>query len=298
MKNDIKIGVVGGDLRQLVAAQELAEEGYEVAVYGFEEYTGSFGMATRCVSVEDAIRKADFIVLPLPYSNDKIHLNMPLSQSEIHLEDIFALIEQRQIVVGGRFDSVAENLAAEKKLKLIDYYGREDFTVLNAIPTAEGAINIAMQELPVTVSNSKSLIIGFGRIGKILAHKLYGLNTEVYVAARRYEDFAWIEAFGYKGVGYDVLEEYLEKFDVVFNTVPALMLDEKRLKKLRPDAIIIDLASNPGGIDFTAAKTLGRNVIWALSLPGKYAPITAGKILAKTIRIIMRETMLNIAMQI
>ena len=250
MKNDIKIGVVGGDLRQLVAAQELAEEGYEVAVYGFEEYTGSFGMAMRCVNVEDAIRKSDFIVLPLPYSNDKIHLNTPLSQSDIHLEDVFALIEQGQIVVGGRFDSIAENFAVEKKLKLIDYYGREDFTVLNAIPTAEGAINIAMQELPVTISNSKILIMGFGRIGKILAHKLRGLNTEVYVTARKYEDFAWIEAFGYKGVGYDVIEEYLEKFDVVFNTVPALILDEKRLKKLRPDAVIIDLASNPGGCGF------------------------------------------------
>ena len=107
-----------------------------------------------------------------------------------------------------------------------------------------------MQELPVTISNSKILVVGFGRIGKILAHKLYGLNTEVYVTARKYEDFAWIEAFGYKGISYDILEEYLEKFDVVFNTVPALMLDEKRLKKLRPDSVIIDLASNPGGAGF------------------------------------------------
>jgi len=135
MKNDIKIGVIGGDLRQLVAADELAAEGYEVAVYGFDEYTGSFGMTTRCLCIEDAIRKTDFIVLPLPYSVDKIHLNTPLSECEIHLGDIFAAVSDKQIVVGGRFDSIAENFAQGKNLNLIDYYKREDLSILNAIPT-------------------------------------------------------------------------------------------------------------------------------------------------------------------
>lgn len=269
MKNDIKIGVIGGDLRQLVAADELAADGYEVAVYGFDEYAGSFGMTTRCLSFEDAIRKADFVVLPLPYSLDKIHLNTPLSQCEIHLEDIFSVIKENQTVVGGKFDLTAEYLTSEKKLKLIDYYNREDLAVLNAMITAEGAINIAMQELPITLSNSKALVMGYGRIGKVLAHKLYGLHTQVYVSARKYEDFAWIEAFGYKSVGYDDIDKYLNEFDVIFNTVPALLLDGNRLENVKPDAVIIDLASNPGGVDFSAAKNLGKNVIWALSLPLK-----------------------------
>lgn len=293
MKNDIKIGVIGGDLRQLVMAEELAGEGYEVAVHGFDEYAGSFGMTTRCVSIEDTIRKADFVILPLPYSIDKIHLNTPLSQSEIHLDNIFKLINQYQIVLGGKFDSTAQDFASETNLTIVDYYAREDLIILNAMPTAEGAINIAMQELPITLSNSKALIMGYGRIGKILAHKLYGLHTEVYVSARKHEDFAWIEAFGYKRLSYDVLDEYLNGFDVIFNTIPSLMLDERRLRKLKQDVVIIDLASNPGGIDFNSAKNLGRNVIWALSLPGKYAPITAGKILAKIIKIIMCEQSLG-----
>jgi len=269
MNNDIKIGVIGGDLRQLVAADELASEGYEVAVYGFDEYEGSFGMTMRCLSIEDTIKKADFIILPLPYSIDKIHLNTPLSQCEIHLKDIFDVIDKNQIVVGGKFDSIAENLAWEKEINLIDYYKREDLSILNSIPTAEGAINIAMQELPTTLSNKKVLVMGYGRIGKILAHKLYGLHTDVYVSARKYEDFAWIEAFGYKGLSYDVIDRYLGDFDVIFNTAPVLMLDENRLEKIKSDAVIIDLASNPGGVDFNAAKNLGKNVIWALSLPIK-----------------------------
>ena len=269
MKKDIKIGVIGGDLRQLAAAAKLAENGYETAIFGFDSYDGSVGTVTRCVSVEDAIRKADIIVLPLPYSVDKIHLNTPLSQSEIHLEDIFAVINENQVVIGGKFDPVAESLAVrpEKKLKLIDYYDREDLMILNSVPTAEGAVNIAMQELPTTLSGCKVLVIGYGRIGKILAHKLNGLHTEVYVSARKHEDFAWIEAFGHKSIGYGEIDKYLEDFDVIFNTVPVLMLDKSRLEKIRSDTVIIDLASNPGGVDFNAAKNLGKNVIWALSLP-------------------------------
>ena len=177
-----------------------------------------------------------------------------MSQCEIHLEDIFGIIGETQVIIGGRFDSAAENSALKKNLKLIDYYKREDLTVLNAIPTAEGAINIAMQELPTTLSNSKILVMGYGRIGKILAHKLYGLHTDVYVSARKHEDLAWIEAFGYKGVRYDVLDNYLGDFDVIFNTVPVLLLDENRLEKIKSDAVIIDLASNPGGAGFGLDK--------------------------------------------
>ncbi|MCL2095810.1 MAG: dipicolinate synthase subunit DpsA [Oscillospiraceae bacterium] len=289
MKSDIKIGVIGGDLRQLVAAGELASEGYEVAVYGFDEYTGSFGMTTRCISLEDTIRKADFIILPLPYSADKIHLNTPLSQSEIHLEEIFNAANQNQIIVGGKFDQTAEKLALEsgKNIRLTDYYNREDLAILNAVPTAEGAINIAMQELPTIIAGCKALVIGYGRIGRILAHKLYGLHTKIYVSARKQEDFAWIEAFGHKALNYDNIDEKLGDFDVIFNTAPSLILNKRRLEKIRDDAVVIDLASNPGGVDFNAAKNLGKNVIWALSLPGKYAPATAGKTLARIIKIIM-----------
>jgi dipicolinate synthase subunit A len=195
------------------------------------------------------------------------------------------MIKPEQIVLAGKTGEkkIAQNI------KIIDYYKREDLTILNALPTAEGAVNIAMQEMPGMVSNSKVLILGYGRIGKLLAHKLYGLHADIYISARSYEDLAWIEAFGYTALTYNEINSHLNKFDAVFNTVPSLLLDEHRLKKIKHDCVIIDLASNPGGVDFNAAKNLGRNVIWALSLPGKYAPAAAGKILAKTIKIIIKE---------
>ena len=159
----------------------------------------------------------------------------------------------------------------------------------NALPTAEGAINIAMQEMPGMIANSKILIMGYGRIGKLLAHKLNGLDAQIWISARKSKDLAWIEAFGYNAVTYNEIDDFLHEFDVIFNTVPSLLLDEQRLQNIKEECVIIDLASNPGGIDFLSAKNLGRNVIWALSLPGKYAPLTAGKILARTLKIIMEE---------
>jgi len=293
---NMKVGVIGGDLRQLVAAQAIAEAGYETAVYGSDNYEGELGMAIRCVNLGDAVNKSDFLLLPLPYSLDGIHVNTPLSNTEIHLSDVFGKLTSGQTVLVGKINDEElqdiQNMIChtdKANIKIIDYYEREDLTILNSLPTAEGAINIAMQEIPGTISNSKALIMGYGRIGKLLAHKLCALGADIRISARKPEDLAWIEAFGYSAVTYNEIDGCLHEFDVIFNTVPSLLLDETRLRNIKKDCVIIDLASNPGGIDFMAAKNLGRNVIWALSLPGKYAPLTAGKILARTLKMIMED---------
>lgn len=137
----------------------------------------------------------------------------------------------------------------------------------NAIPTAEGAIEIAISETPVTIHGSKCLVLGYGKIGKILTKDLYGMGAVTYAAARKYADLAMIEGHGYEPLPMSVLESRINDFDIIFNTVPALVLDDKVLSGVRKDALIIDLASKPGGVDFEAAKKYGLRVIWALSLP-------------------------------
>ena len=289
MDTDIKIGVIGGDLRQIVCAGELASEGFEVAIYGFEDYNGPVGGVTRCVGMEDALRSAAAVVLPLPYSFDRIHLNTPLTQSDIHLDHLFKCMERGQAVMGGRLDKVAEGYAEAAGVRLHDYYQREELSVLNAIPTAEGAVSIVMQEINRTLTGSRALVLGYGRIGKILAHRLSALSVGVEVAARSGTDFAWIKAYGYGGVKYDELAGRLETYHIIVNTVPSLVLDAQRLSRVRHDAVIVDLASKPGGVDINAAKELGLNVIWALSLPGKFAPVTSGATLKEGVMSIMRE---------
>ena len=159
----------------------------------------------------------------------------------------------------------------------------------NAVPTAEGAIEIAIAETPFTIHGSKSLVLGYGKIGKILSKDLYALGAQTYVEARKYADLAMIEGHGYEPLPLDNLKDHIHEFDIIFNTIPSLILDDEILAKVKKDALIIDLASKPGGVDFDAARELGVNTIWALSLPGKVAPISAGQIICDTIYNILSE---------
>ena len=159
----------------------------------------------------------------------------------------------------------------------------------NAVPTAEGAIEIAITETPFTIHGSKSLVLGYGKIGKILSKDLYALGAQTYVEARKYADLAMIEGHGYEPLPLDNLKDHIHEFDIIFNTIPSLILDDEILTKVKKDALIIDLASKPGGIDFDAAKSYGLKVIWALSLPGKIAPVSSGAIIKDTIMNIIKE---------
>ena len=291
MQSDIKIAVVGGDMRQVVMAEALAGRGYEVAVYGFDSSPEPLEHTTRCTKLDCAICGADLVILPLPYSHDKIHINCPLSKKEIHLSDFFEMTLKMNgsLIMGGVFDCVAEDYSKQYNIKLCDYYEREELTIHNAIPTAEAAISIAMQEMPSVLDSSEALVLGFGRIGKLLALKLRALGARVCVAARKKEDLAWIRALGCTPVEYSALDERLELSNTIFNTVPALILDEHKLSRVNKSAVIVDLASKPGGVDRSAAKRLGINVVWALSLPGKFAPVTSGLMLSDCVLNICRE---------
>lgn len=159
----------------------------------------------------------------------------------------------------------------------------------NAPPTSEGAIQIAMEELPVTLHGARVLVIGAGRLGKVLCQQLRGLGARVSLAARKYADLAWAQVWGCGVERSDQLTGWLCSYDLVVNTVPAPILGREELSDLKPGALVIDLASKPGGVDFTTASELGVKVVWALSLPGKTAPVTAGLAIQSAIYNILTE---------
>lgn len=158
-----------------------------------------------------------------------------------------------------------------------------------AIPTAEGAVQIAMEELATTIFGLNILVIGYGRISKVLSRLLKSMGANVTVSARKFSDLAWIEANGYQPAHTNDLSGAIEKSQLIINTVPASILNEDLLSKVQKGCLLIDLASKPGGIDFSTANRLGLKTIWALSLPGKVAPITAGKIIFDTMQNIETE---------
>ncbi len=280
-----RVSVIGGDLRQLTLAELLTKDGYDVKAIGFGENSISSKYKTAN-DLADA-KNSDIIILPMPVTLDYKTVNAPFEQKPIYLESLANIVKKEALILGGRISEDIFKLFKDKKC--IDYYMREELMIKNAVPTAEGAIEIAMQETPITLNQSKCLIIGYGRIGKVLSTLLKSLGADVTVSARKYSDLAWIDVNGYKSVHNDNLKSIASKFDVIFNTAPALILDEEILKTINSDCIVIDLASKPGGVDFEKARDLGLKVIWALSLPGKCAPLSSGKIIKETILNILHE---------
>lgn len=171
--------------------------------------------------------------------------------------------------------------------KIIDYYAREELSVLNAVPTAEGAVEIAMHELPVTVFGMKAGVVGYGRVGRVLAKLLIALGAEVTVFARAADARAWARIYGCRAADIPDLPVLAKELLCLFSTVPAPIITAKTLVALPDGALVIDLASSPGGVDLAAAEKAGVRTISALSLPGRVAPDSAGRIIAETIENIL-----------
>lgn len=283
----VTVSVIGGDLRQITLARLLKSEGYHIFLYGFDK-----DIYIQDMEIEEDVDYAlgsDIIILPVPVTFDGIHINSPYSKKPLTIEEFLDGITPSAMVFGGQIKPNLAKALDEKGIKFFDYLNREELAIRNAIPTAEGAIKIAIEETPITINGSRCLILGYGRIGKILAKMLSGLGAHVTVEARKYADLAMIYSHGYEPLSLCDLKSKLDSFDIIFNTVPAMLLDSELLKVMDKDALIIDLSSRPGGVDFNAAKDLGVKVIWALGLPGKIAPVTSGAIIKDTIMNIIKE---------
>ncbi len=279
--------VIGGDLRSTYLAGALAAEGCRVISSGFDSTELPSGV-TACTNTGQAISLADCIILPLPVSVDGVNVNAPFSRVPMPLKSIVQAVREDQLLLGGQINSELHRELTTRGLVVGDYFGREELAVLNAVPTAEGAIQLAMEELPITLSGSRCLITGYGRIGRVLSRMLRALGADVTVAARRCSDRAWAETQGCRTMELSRLPGK-GGFDVIFNTVPYKIFHRELLEKLDSGTLIIDLASRPGGVDFTAAAQLRLKTIWALSLPGRVAPKSAGNIIKQTVLNMIKE---------
>ncbi|MGN0621752.1 MAG: dipicolinate synthase subunit DpsA [Porcipelethomonas sp.] len=290
MNKKMNFLVAGGDLRQIYTSKALAKEHNVYALGLSRDHIDDSDDIKIIENPEDLPEPADHIILPLPASQDGIFINAQhCSSSSIPLSSLIGSIKDGGIIFGGKFNSASKEIFVNAGIETIDYFEREELNVLNAVPTAEGAVQIAMEETASTIFGQKILVTGFGRISKVLIKILNGLSADVTVTARKYSDLAWAEIHGCKTVHTSLLHEHIDSFNIVFNTVPAVILDEYILKKTRRDTLIIDLASKPGGVDFDIAGSLGLKVIWALSLPGKVAPVSSGEIIAGTVLNILKE---------
>lgn len=287
MKKQLHFCLIGGDLRQGKLAECLANDGHCVHTFGLDLLPEPLSLP-QANTLEQAVEPADCVILPLPMCGEN-GLNLPFGSMPCSPEQLMAVLRPTQIVCAGMVDRTFAERAADQGLVIHDYFAREELAIANAIPTTEGAIELAMEELPVTLHGAQTLVIGYGRLGRLLSARLRSLGAQVSLAARRYDALAWIEAEGCRPLHIAYLEETLPSYDVIFNTVPTQVLGPDRLSLLAPGCLCIDLASRPGGIAFEVAAKQGVKAIWALSLPGKVAPVTAGKAIRDTIYHILQE---------
>ncbi len=281
------IAVIGGDLRYVYLAGALAEDGCRVLAVGFDN-TDLPPCVAGCTDAAQAIALSEAIILPMPVSTDGKTIHAPFSRLCIPLEQVYAAVQREQPVFAG---GVSEEIGAafeRRGLTVRDYLLREELAVRNAVPTAEGAIQLAMEELPVTLHGASCLVVGYGRIGKVLASMLHALGAEVTVAARKCADRAWAAVRGCRAVHTDEIA-WLSSMDVIFNTAPTMLFDRRVLSSLDRRTLLIDLASRPGGVDFNAAAELHLKTVWALSLPGRVAPKTAAEIIRSTVMNMWKE---------
>lgn len=287
--NEKTISVIGGDLRQLICAGELCKNGYTARVFGIDIYHGFADNSTVCDSLEQALSGASAVLLPIPCSTDGVNIRTPFFKGEIKFSDICAHLPAGAHILGGMIPERFCEFCDKKGIKYTDYYKNEALTVSNTVPTSEGALEIAMRELPITINGMKCVVTGYGNVGQTMSKVLVSLGAECTVAARRQEALARAKINGCKTTDFKKLHMAVRDADCVFNTVPSCVIDKTVLENMKCGALIIDLASVPGGVDRQTADSLGIKTVLALSLPGKCSPVSAGKLLGQTVMNILTE---------
>lgn len=267
--------VIGGDLRQQYIEKILTEKGYHVVTYGW-------GGSKSAISLQEAMR-APVIISGIPFTRDQMTICALRTEEDMTLETMKDCLIPGQRFYAGSIPEDFINYCKRCQVFPYDFMKNENLTLYNTIATAEGAIAEALLHQPTNLHRSRCLILGYGKCAKVMAKKIRGMEASVTICARSEEDRSLADAFGYDTLAFLDWKEHLGEFEYVFNTVPQVILKEDSLSKMRRDAIIIDIASQPGGIDYEAANRLGIQTVKALGLPGKYAPKSSAESLVRCI---------------
>jgi len=283
--------VVGGDKRNIELARMLSGQGHTVKLFGFVNYERETPM--QCKNLYEAVSDADCIIGPIPCSHNGDALNAPFHNAPIYVEDLFRLIKPHQRFLAGVIKPDLLQLASKYNIYVIDMLKREALLIKNAIPTAEGAIKIAIEETDITLHGNQMMVIGYGRIGKVLCAMLRGIGAKVLAVVNSDEAAALAESSGHKVVYFEAMESNLKYADVIFNTVPKILLDRNNMRNIRKSTLIVDLASPPYGIEVNDSRDFGLKVLYTNSLPGKIAPITTASYILGTVNSILEESEKN-----
>ncbi|MGI6037065.1 MAG: dipicolinate synthase subunit DpsA [Limnochordia bacterium] len=280
----ITIGLLGGDRREIRLLEALVAEGARVHAVGYLPSMLPPGDVHPFSDPVAAVTGVDVVIAPMSNTDQEGWIkSCPDPQLTIKIDAALCrVLPPGTPLLIGVAKPIIRRLARDYDLQLVETAEDDELAILNSIPTAEGALQLAMDELPITIHGSRQVVIGFGRCGITLARLLAAVGAQVTVVARSSAQRARALEMGLGAVDFGELKEVCRLAQAVHNTVPHLVLTREILEVMAREVVIIDLASAPGGTDFQAAEELGIKARLALALPGQVAPVTAGEILAAT----------------
>lgn len=280
------IAVIGGDARYLELIRQMQNLPFTtIILVGFDKIEQGFTGLKQMNFNDLILNELDVVILPITGTDHNGNVEVVFSDEKIQLtKQWFKQLNKQARLFTGMTNSYLQEETEKLGISLTTLLDRDDVAIYNSIPTAEGAIMLAMEHTDYTIHSSRIIVTGFGRVGNTVANKFSALGAHVSVGAKNISDLARITEMGLKAIPIHELSNYTETCDLLINTVPAQVINKNSIQNLPRHAIIIDLASKPGGTDFQYADKRGIKTILAKSLPGVVAPKTAGKILADVIK--------------
>lgn len=272
----MKYIIIGGDERMLYLYRSLVASGKTAECFAME--SAPLPLSAHC---ED-IKSGDIFILPAPSEKNGC-LNAPFSESKLRLSEVFAKLPKNAVVCAGAMSAEAVKAAGSFGIRLYDYMQRPSFAFGNAAITAEAAVEILMNATPRCIAGQRILIIGRGRIGKLLGDKLLHLGADVRFMSGNPASAAEARVSGFKITEKDAA---LSDLDMVVNTAPAAVLTTEAQKDLRADCVLLELASVSG---FDPDAVSHCRLIKAPGLPGKYAPESAAALIAEAVELTVKE---------
>ncbi|NLO88876.1 MAG: dipicolinate synthase subunit DpsA [Clostridia bacterium] len=284
----ISLAVLGGDERELIFIPQLIKMGAKVNAVGFDK-SSLPREVIYCDSVEEAVENVDAAIMPMPGTDEEGRIRAIFSAKRlVFTKEAADKLSGKPLFIGVA-KTYIKKLCADYNIKLVEIAELDEFAILNSIPTAEGAIQIAMQETPYTIHNSCCFVLGYGRVGTTLARMLCSLGARTFVVSKNDVELARAFEQGCSIIKLEELAYAIDQADIIFNTIPARVLDGAVLEAVNKEALIIDIATTPAGTNFELAERLGIKAILAPGLPGKVAPRTAGEILARILPKLIRQ---------
>ncbi|MFC4768843.1 dipicolinate synthase subunit DpsA [Effusibacillus consociatus] len=284
MLTGIKMAFLGGDARIIEVIQHALDLDASVYLIGFDDLELKMADAVKTNLSLEVLQDLDAVIMPVTGMSDDWTIGSKYSARPIVLtDDHFSALPKKCKIFTGIARSVLSETSRRHGLCLIKLMELDEVAILNSIPSAEGAIQMAMENTDFTIHGSNVAVLGFGRCGMTLTRMCAGIGAKVKAGARKEADIARIIEMGFDAFNISNIGTALQQADIVFNTIPAPVLTSEVLARMKKSCVIIDIASSPGGTDFRFAEKRGIKALLAPSLPGIVAPKTAGQIIAKTI---------------